>query len=317
MRKLLSSVLLAGAALLSVAAHAATFVSGDVFASTANGAVTVYSSSGAFKATLNTGLGGYTTGSTFDSTGNFYVTAYSAGSISKFSNTGTLLNANWSSGNGFSGPESIVFDASGNAYVGNSGNNKIFKLSSTGALLATYTTASNTDWIDLAADQKTLIYSDESSVIRKLDTTTLVNTVFASVGGANYAKRIRPNGDLMVANQDGNVYRFNASGALQQTYAVGLGSVFALNLDPDGASFWTGATGGVNVRRVDIATGAVLTTFATAGNLFGLSVLGEVQAGGGGCTVNCTGGTAPEPGSLALAATALGLLGYGLRRRRA
>ncbi len=318
MRKLLSSLLLAAVAVLGTAAQAATFVSGDLFASTASGSVTVYSNTGVFKATLNTGLGGYTTGSTFDASGNFYVTAFSAGQIAKFDTTGTLTNSNWAGGTGLASPESIVFDASGNAYIGNANAGKITKVSSSGALLANFTTLQNTDWIDLAADQKTLIYSNEGSVIRKLDTTTLVDTVFASGVGINsYAKRIRPNGDLMVANSDGKVYRYNSSGVLQQTYAVGLGSVFALNLDPDGTSFWTGQTGGANLRRVDIATGSTLTTFATAGNLFGLSVLGEVQAGGGGCTVNCGGGTTPEPGSLALAATALGLLGYGARRRRA
>jgi DNA-binding beta-propeller fold protein YncE len=77
--------------LISGIGLAATFQTGDVFASVSNGQVNWYRSNGTFVQTLNTGLGGFTTGSAADSAGNLYVTDFSAGAVSKFDNTGTLI----------------------------------------------------------------------------------------------------------------------------------------------------------------------------------------------------------------------------------
>jgi sugar lactone lactonase YvrE len=309
-KRLCSLALLTTLIAASPGAFAYSFNVGDVFASTSNGQVNVYSNTGVFKATLDTTLGGYTTGSTFDQSGNFYVTAFSANVVSKFDASGALVNSSWA--HGISANESIVFDAAGNAYIGNAGTNQVLKVNSSGASLGTYTVNSNTDWIDLAADQKTLIYSDESSTIRRWDVqanTTL--TDFTTGSGPFYAKRIRPNGDVMVASGDGNVYRFDSAGTLAQTYNVGIGSVFALNLDPNGTSFWTGATGGQEIRQIDIGTGTVLHSWSTGtGQLYGLAVLGEIQAGGGGVV------TVPEPETYALMLAGLAGVGFMARRRR-
>jgi len=292
-------------------AFSAAFSVGDVFASIGGGIVEVRSQNGTFVATLNTTLGGYTTGSTFDQAGNFYVTGFSSNVVSKFDSTGTLVNSNWAGGIAFN--ESIVFNAAGDAYIGNAGSNSVRKVNSSGTTLFDYTgMGSNTDWIDLASDQTTLFYSDESGTIRRWDlvsNTPLSN--FAVAGDSFYAKRVRPNGDLMAAAGSGNVYRYNSAGVLQQTYAIGIGSVFALNLDPDGTSFWTGSTGGTTVRQVRISDGSILQSWDTSGGqLFGLAVLGEVQAGGGG-----VGGGTPEPGTLALLLGGLGAFAFARRRR--
>jgi WD40 repeat protein len=275
---------------LASAVSASLFATGDVFASIGNGKVNVYSQAGVFKQQLDTGLGGFTTGGAFDQAGNFYVTAFSANKVAKFDNNGNLVNSSWASGSSLN--ESIVFDASGNAYIGNAGAAQIQKVDSSGAPIATYGTQQNTDWIDLAADQKTVMYSNEGNTIRLLDTVTNVDTVFTTGSGPFFAKRFLQNGDVIAASGDGNVYRWNSSGVLQQTYAAGIGSVFALNVDPNGTSFWTGSTGGTTIRKFNIATGALEASWDTGvGTLYGLAVYGEYTAGGG---------QVPEPGTLVI-----------------
>ena len=111
-----------------------------------------------------------------------------------------------------------------------------------------------------------------------------------------------------------DVKRFNASGTQIQSYDItGVDNFFALNLNPDGTSFWSGSFGNGTLYEFDVATGTNTQTITTGSNtLFGVAVFGEATQGGG-CRVNC-GAVIPEPASLAL--LGIGFAGLGALRRR-
>ena len=75
----------------------------------------------------------------------------------------------------------------------------------------------------------------------------------------------------------------------EYTYAEGVDEsefhdsfFFAMNLDPDGTSFWTGGLLSGNIYRIDIDTGNQITTFNAGINtiLGGLAIVGEILVGG-------------------------------------
>ncbi len=256
-------------------AVAQSFKNGDVFVGVADGRIQWHSANGTLIKTLNTNQGGYTTGMAFDKASNLYVTNFSASSVSKFNKSGVLQGT---FGSGYSTPESIVFDSSGNAYVGDLGNG-IRKYNSSGTFISTSYTG-KTDWIDLAGDQCNMLLTSEGTFIARHNvcTNTSLTNFATGLGGRAFAFRIRKNGEVLLANGN-NILRLSKSGSVLQTYDVaGQDNWFALNLNPDGTTFWSADFGTANVHKIDIATGKVLTTFNTgtgSSTVFGLSVFGE------------------------------------------
>jgi hypothetical protein len=274
------------------ASNPAAFQKGDVFAAGMKGGkIKHLSPSGTLIETLDNGLTAEIAGMCTDAAGNLYGTLITNNqALSKFDSQGNLVNALFGSPAVKLASESCIVDASGNFYVGtNYGNHHMFKLDSSGNGLDEYAVAVDdrgSDWIDLSADECTMLYTSEGSRILRYNvcTKTQLSDFATGLESPLYALRIRSNGEVMVASEK-QVYRLSSSGSVLQTYtrdAYGeKGLFFALNLDPDGTSFWTGTSDTDNVYKIDIANGSKLTTFNVGPNddfsgLAGLLIYGEL-----------------------------------------
>ena len=299
------------ASLACSVALAVPFAIGDIFASVNNGNVKHYSKAGLLLETLNTGFGGFTTGSAFDNAGNFYVTGFSANNVSRFTGPGDPHGPPTLFGGGYSTPESIVFAGNGNVLVGSTGGG-IREFTAGGVFVKTIAAGTRIDWFDLAADQNTILFTQEGSVIKTASRSTgAVGADLTSGLSTAFALRILKDGTILVANGP-NVEHLTALGALIKSYTVGgVSGFFALNLDPDGTSFVTGSFGNDTLYRFNILAGGaplqIIPNGTGGGNLFGVSIFGEVTVG------NPPPGI-PEPASLAL--LAVGVVGLAVARRR-
>jgi uncharacterized repeat protein (TIGR01451 family) len=281
---------IAGLTLAASATAATTWNVGDVFAGIASGSYNVYSNSGTFKETISDGSGGFTTGCSFNpSLDKLYTTNFSASKVVVYDNTSPHSIVQTIT-TGKAAAESIVFAGNGHFFVGGPSDPEIEEYDASGTLVDNDTVAADgtggPDWIDLAADQKTIFYTSESRVVRRFDAAADVQLAdFATLPGAGTAFALRllspgdGSGGLLVADR-GDVKRLDGSGAVVQTYDVsGEDSWFSLNLDPNGTSFWAGDFGTNNFYRFNIATGAVeVGPIASGGALFGLCLKGEITA---------------------------------------
>jgi PEP-CTERM motif len=206
-----------------------------------------------------------------------------------------------------------VLDAAGNIYVGNVGGG-IRRFDSAGALLSTSLATTRIDFMDLSADQSTMLYTQEGNRILRVNVATNTGlSDFSTAVDSAFALRIRGNGQVLVADGD-DIELLNANGTDNRTYDIaGAGTWFALNLDADGTSFWSATTNGL-IAHFDIATDAVLGNWTVSGTngTWGLALKGEFTQGGGG-----GGGTVPEPASLLLFGICLAALGFTRLRKRA
>jgi cysteine-rich repeat protein len=266
---------------------------GDVFAAVGNGKYNVFSNTGVFKETIDTGFSGeFTTGCALNQEKNkLYTTVFGASKVVVFDTTHphTILQTIDTSPG--SGTESIVFDATGNFYVGHAnGDLKIRKYNASGTFLESYSAAIDdigTDWIDLSIDQCTLFYTSEGRLVKRFDVCAnmqLTDFVTLSDDVEAFALRLLPPGDgtggLLVANRN-NIKRLNGTGGVVKTYdSPGEDTWFSLNLDPDGTSFWSGDFTTRNFYHFEIDSGNILGgPFPSGGpDLFGICLFGEVTA---------------------------------------
>jgi hypothetical protein len=260
---------------------------GDVLAAIGSGQVRHFDASGNLLDTLDTTTGStYTAGMCFDSKDNLYVTAFSGDTVSKFDSGGNLLAANFGSGYN-TDDESCTVNASDQIYVGQAdGTHDVLEFDTSGNLLNTFAPATEdrgTDWVDLEKDQCTLQYTSEGTSVKQFNvcTNTQLPDFATGLPGPCYAHRILADGSVLVTCAT-EVAHLDSSGNVIKTYTPDPNNdLFAMNLDPDGTSFWTGDLGSGQIWRIDIATGNVISTFTTPPNtaLGGLAIVGELHGG--------------------------------------
>jgi hypothetical protein len=288
-----------------------TYQSGSVFVSDGSGSVDIFQPDGTMIGTLSTGQP-LSAGMAFDRSGNLYVTTFGLPTgVVKFDVNGNLVGPFGSfpaSATGNSSPESVLVSTSGNVFVGaatpanvcpgtTSGPEPAFEFSPSGSLLNTFTVAGEcrgTDWIELLPDQVTLLYTSEGTSVKSFNIgTNTQNPDFAAnlPGASAFAFRELPDGTVLVADSTVAV-RLGTDGTVLTTYqpSSAPATIFALNLDPDGTSFWTADLVTGTVYRFDIASGTQLSTFVSpTGFASGLAVFGEKIVGNNNLTVTING----------------------------
>ncbi len=290
---------------------------GDVFVAVGNGQYKVYHNNGTASSpnyvlieTLSDGTGGtFTTGCAFDTGFNLYTTDFTNTKVVKFdanSPHSVLQTIDTNAQDPAGHSESMVFDASNNFYVGDpDGGRLLLKYNSMGTFVTSFAPAKEfrgTDWVELASDQKTIFYTSEGTHVKRFDVSAnLQLTDFNSTAlpATAFALRLLPpfdgSGGLLAADSD-RIVRLDGTGADIQEYKVTSAQIcpttsmacpnentlFALNLDPNGTSFWAGAFGTANFYRFNISTGAIevgpINTGTGASTLFGICLKGQGTA---------------------------------------
>ena len=156
----------------AASANGVAFQPGDILASVGNGEVDNYSPTGALNDTLNDGTNAtFTTGGCFNEPGDFFVTNFNSNSLSEFGPDGSLLNSTWATEPSL--PESCTVNDQNDVFVGGQGAPTIYEFDPSGSLINSFNVqggsgTGGTDWVNLEADQCTLLYTGQGSEILEL-----------------------------------------------------------------------------------------------------------------------------------------------------
>lgn len=245
-----------------------TFEYGDLLIAVGGGLVYRYNpdGDGAIQQILDTTSGSvHMNELCWDENYNLYATNANTGDMSRFDSDGILTAYPWA-GPFSTIPGTCVGDMNGHIYVGEgAGDNYLRRFDLDGSNLVTYAPVVENEGIggmDLASDLCTMYYTSREDSVQAYDvcTSTQLPDLVTGLNGPCHALRIRDNGEIIVAC-DTEILRLDNLGNTLDTYQPGADEYFALELDPDGTSFWTAGVFSGEVYRVDMESGDLLHNF--------------------------------------------------------
>ena len=231
------------------------YQTGDVFAGVGAGRINHHKNDGTLLEVLDTtSNSSEQTGMCFDAYGFLRATDFTAGKMTQFDNQGQILVHPWGRS---STPTRKLCGRRGRQHLHRRSRRHPHshpQVHARGRVLRHLHAGrgpARHHWIDLAADQCTMLYTSESDRIMRYNvcTNTQINGVNTPLvanldgpAGICYAMRIRPNtGEIMVTCKN-NSYRLNCAGTCYRSIRkdpAETSYLFAMNLDPDGQTFWT------------------------------------------------------------------------------
>jgi streptogramin lyase len=258
---------------------------GDEFVSERGVGVQLVSSSGVIEATFNNPAlsAGTVNGMHIGPNGNLYVGVDTSpgngtgGEIVEMTQTGsvvTIINLpnDPNQGGFFFYPFGFAVASDSTLWVAQPNTGNVVHLSATGSLIKSYAVGGNPEWDTVRSDGQVFISNDSGGKIQQLDPGTGNVTTFATdPSGLPFGLSFTSGGDLIVADPNVGIERFNSSGTLTQTI-FDFNAPIDTEADPSGnivaATFF-------NFVDRFTAGGALIVSTSIPGNGIGVGVLGS------------------------------------------
>lgn len=259
---------------------------GDAWVSERGVGVQLVSSTGVVEGTLNNAAlsAGIVQGMHIRPNGHLYVGVDTnpglgnGGEIVEMTQTGVVVNIihlpSDTPTNSFFYPFGFSIASDGTLWVAQPNTNNVVHLDASGNLIHSYATGlgSNPEWTEVRSDGQVFISLDGNGTIAKLDPGTGSITTFATdPAGLPFGESFTPSGDMLVADPNVGILRFNSVGVLTQVIDD-FNAPIDTEVDPSGnvvaASFFN------TVDRFT-AAGALISSTSIPGNAIGLGVIGS------------------------------------------
>jgi streptogramin lyase len=257
---------------------------GDTFVSERGVGVQLVSSTGAIEATFsNPALSaGTINGMHIGPNGNLYVGVDTSpgngtgGENVEMTQSGTLVTTinlpnDPNQGNFFFYPFGFSIASDGTLWVAQPNTGNVVHLDASGNLIKSYSTGGTPEWTAVRSDGQVFVSNEHGGVIQQLDPGSGNLTTFATdPAGSPFGLSFTTSGDLLVADPNVGVERFNSSGTLTQVIND-FNAPLDVEADPSG-----NILAGNFFNSVDKFTSAGVLIHSTSipGNAVGVAVLG-------------------------------------------